>query len=162
GAPNLLSPRSYPSPLKVWEVATRRLVRRLNGHTGYCVALDFSRDGTWLASGSRDGTAILWSVGSWHPAQTLRNPDPATSFSATGRGMVDDVAFAPDGKTLAMASREGSVLLWDVASGNLLATLKGHSSAASAVEFSPDGRTLATGGGDQTVRLWNVETRREL
>ena len=76
--------------------------------------------------------------------------------------MVEDVAFSPDGKTLAMASREGTVHLWDVATGKLLETLKGHSSAVDAVVFSPDGRTLASGGSDQTVRLWNVETRREL
>ena len=79
-----------------------------------------------------------------------------------GRGMVEDVAFSPDGKTLAMASREGNVQLWDVATGKLLETLKGHSSAVDAVVFSPDGRTLASGSNDQTVRLWNVETRREL
>ena len=76
--------------------------------------------------------------------------------------MVEDVAFSPDGKTLAMASREGNVQLWDVATGKLLETLKGHSSAVRAVVFSPDGRTLASGSSDQTVRLWNVETRREL
>ena len=60
--------------------------------------------------------------------------------------MVEDVAFSPDGKTLAMASREGNVQLWDVATGKLLETLKGHSSAVLAVAFSPDGRTLASGG----------------
>ena len=60
-------------------------------------------------------------------------------------GMVEDVAFSPDGKTLAMASREGTVQLWDVATGKLLETLKGHSSAVRAVVFSPDGRTLASG-----------------
>jgi WD40 repeat protein/tetratricopeptide (TPR) repeat protein len=162
GTPNILSPASSPSPLKVWDVATRRLIRRLNGHMGYCVSLDFSRDGTRLASGSRDGTALIWTTGTWKLAQTLRNPDPGITMPQIERGMVDDVAFSPDGKILAMASREGSVLLWDVAGGKLLATLKGHSSAVSAVVFSPDGRTLATGGGDQTVRLWNVETRREL
>ncbi len=72
------------------------------------------------------------------------------------------MAFSPDGKTLAMASRERNVQLWDVATGKILETLKGHSSAVLAVVFSPDGRTLASGGSDQTVRLWNVETRREL
>jgi WD40 repeat protein/serine/threonine protein kinase/tetratricopeptide (TPR) repeat protein len=162
GSPNVLFNAVAPNPLKVWEVATRRLIRRLGGHTGYCVSLDFSRDGKRLASGSRDGTAIVWSTDSWKATHTLRNPDPATIFGQGGRGMVEAVAFAPDGETLAMASREGSVLLWGVADGELRATLKGHSSAVSAAAFSPDGRTLATGGFDHTVRLWNVATRREL
>ena len=162
GSPNLISPNSYPSPLKVWEVATRRLVRRLSGHTGFCVSVAFSSDGTRMASGSRVGTSILWSTKSWKATHTLRNPDPGSGFGQAGKSMVGDVAFSPDSKTLAMASREGSVLLWDVAGGKLLATLKGHSGAVSALAFSPDGRTLATGGGDLTVRLWNFETRREL
>src|SRR5262249_8961827 len=149
GSPNLFSPKRSPNPLKVWEVATRRLIRRLSGHTGYCISLDFSKDGARLASGSRDGTAIIWSTESWRATQILRNPDPGTTYSQTGVAVVGDVAFSPDGKTLAMASRERSVLLWDVATGRLLETLKGHSSGVSAVVFSPDGRTLVTGGSDQ-------------
>jgi WD40 repeat protein/tetratricopeptide (TPR) repeat protein len=163
GAKNLLMGGSFATPLKVWEVTTRRLIRRLNGHTNYCISLDFSRDGTLLASASRDGTAILWSTKTWKATQTLHNADKDSVFRESGRrGMVEDVAFSPDGKLLAMASREGTVQLWDVAPGKLLATLKGHSSAVEAVVFSPDGRTLVSGGTDQTVRLWNVETRREL
>ena len=76
--------------------------------------------------------------------------------------MVEGVAFSPDGNTLALASRDAHVHLWDVATGRLVAPLKGHSSAVTAVVFSPDGRTLASGSADNTVRLWNVETRREL
>src|SRR5579884_12549 len=162
GSKNVYRNESLPVPLKVWEVATRRLIRRLNGHTNFCVSLDFSRDGKLLASGSRDGTSILWSTQTWNKAQTLQNPDKDSLFSAGLRGMVEDVAFSPDGKTLALASREGNVHLWDVATGKLLETLKGHSSAVRAVVFSPDGRTLASGSGDQTVRLWNVETGRQL
>jgi WD40 repeat protein/tetratricopeptide (TPR) repeat protein len=162
GTPRMFTPESLPSPLKVWEVATRRLIRRLSGHTGFCVSLEFSSDGARLASGSRDGTAILWSTASWTATQTLKNPDKSSAFSQAESSMVDDVSFSPDGKTLAMASRGGIVQLWDVAGGKLLASLKGHSNAVSAVAFSPDGRTLASGGADKTVRLWNVETRREL
>jgi len=163
GSKNMLMGLSSPSPLKVWEVATRRLIRRLSGHTGYCIALDFSRDGTLLASGSRDGTAIVWSTDSWKAMKTLENPEPDSVFGRSGlKGMVEAVAFSPDGKVLALASREGTVQLWDVADGKLLDMLKGHSSGVESVAFSPDGRTLASGSGDQTVRLWNVETRREL
>jgi WD40 repeat protein len=162
GARWSFNPGGPPFPLKVWEVANRRLIL-LNGHTGFCMSLDFSRDPGapgLLASGSRDGTAILWSTETWKALQTLQNPDKDSLYG--GRGTVEGVAFSPDGKTLAMASQTGNVHLWDVASGKRLETLKGHSSAAQAVVFSPDGRTLASGGADHTVRLWNVQTRRPL
>jgi WD40 repeat protein/serine/threonine protein kinase/tetratricopeptide (TPR) repeat protein len=159
----LVGGRRFPTPLKVWEVATRRLIRRLSGHTNYCVSLAFSPDGRLLASGSHDGTAIIWSTATWKAVHTLHNRVPARPEDTHYmRQMVEDVAFSPDGKTLALASRQGSVQLWDVAEGKLLRALKGHSSAVVAVAFSPDGRTLVSGGTDQTVRLWNVETRREL
>ncbi len=130
------------------------------GHINTCVSIDFSQDGSLLASGSHDGTAIIWSTTTWKTMHTLQNPEK--SSLPDGRITVEDVAFSPDGKTLALASYGGTVQLWDVATGKLLETLKGHSSAVMAVVFSPDGRTLASGSSDQTVRLWNVETRREL
>ncbi len=161
GSKGLWGGNGFPFPLKVWEVATRRLIGRLDGHANFCVSLDFSRDGSLLASGSRDGTAIIWSTKTWKAMHTLQNPDKSTILFRA-RSTVEDVAFSPDGKTLALASYEGNVQLWDVATGKLRETLKGHSSAVMAVVFSPDGRTLASGSSDQTVRLWNVETRREL
>jgi WD40 repeat protein/tetratricopeptide (TPR) repeat protein len=162
GIKQFLTPVMSPNPLKVWEVSTRRVLRPLNGHAGYCVSLDFSKDGKFLASGSYDGTAIIWSTETWAATRTLQNPDKNSPSGPVDRFMVSDVAFSPDGKTLAMASRSGNVHLWDVATGELLETLKGHSGTVRAVGFSPDGRTLASGSEDQTVRLWNVDTRREL
>lgn len=162
GSPNLYTPDATPTPLKVWDVATRRVIRRLNGHVGYCISARFSRDGTLMVSGSRDGTAIIWSTETWQPKQTLLNPDKDSLNRVGAPGMVESVDFSPDGKIMAMASREANLHLWDVASGQLLETLKGHSSSVDSVAFSPDGRTLASGSGDRTVRLWNMLTRREL
>ncbi|MET9180762.1 trypsin-like peptidase domain-containing protein [Kitasatospora aureofaciens] len=71
---------------------------------------------------------------------------------------VNSVAFSPDGRTLAAASGDKAVLLWDAATGATRTPLTGHTAAVSSVAFSPDGRTLATGSGDQTVRLWDVAT----
>ena len=145
GSKGMLMSGGSPNPLKVWDVATRRLIRRLNGHTGYCLSLDFSRDGKLLASCSRDGTAILWSTETWKATRTIQNPDKESLYKSGRPGMYDGVALSPDGKLLALASREGTVQLWDVANGNLLDSLKGHSSAVMSVIFSPDGRTLVSG-----------------
>ena len=51
---------------------------------------------------------------------------------------------------------ESIIELWDVASGTLKATLKGHTDWVNSIAFSPDGQTLASGSWDMTVKLWDV------
>ncbi|MFD5539921.1 trypsin-like peptidase domain-containing protein [Streptomyces sp. NPDC127079] len=73
-------------------------------------------------------------------------------------GYVNDVAFSPDGHTLATGSADHTVRLWDTATGTTHATLKGSTNYVYAVAFSRDGRTLAGSGADATVRLWDATT----
>jgi eukaryotic-like serine/threonine-protein kinase len=68
------------------------------------------------------------------------------------------LAFSPDGKSLATASKDRTAKLWDVATGRELATLMGHTNEVNCVAFSPDGTILASAGDDQTVRLWDRAT----
>jgi WD40 repeat protein/energy-coupling factor transporter ATP-binding protein EcfA2 len=75
---------------------------------------------------------------------------------------VRDAAFSPDGSTVATASLDGTIRLWNVATGEPRASpLRGHTGGVTAVAFSPDGRTLASGGDDRTVRLWDAGTGEE-
>ena len=66
------------------------------------------------------------------------------------------VAFSPDGRQVASGSFDGTVKLWDVASGTLVHPLNAHSSGVTSVAFSPDGRQMLSGSWDQTINLWDV------
>src|SRR5262249_28824661 len=73
--------------------------------------------------------------------------------------VVSSVAFSPDGKTLASASQDGTIKLWDVQAGKERTTLKERKEVISSVAFSPDGKTLASSGSDDgTIKLWDVQT----
>jgi len=69
---------------------------------------------------------------------------------------VTSVSFSPDGKTIASASLDGTVKLWNT-EGKLLHTLQSHTSGVSSVSFSPDGKMFASVSSDKTVKLWNTE-----
>ncbi|MFO0147398.1 MAG: NACHT and WD repeat domain-containing protein [Microcystis sp.] len=77
------------------------------------------------------------------------------------KDFVTSVNFSPDGKTLVSVSRDNTIKLWNVETGEEIRTLKGHY-GVQCVNFSPDGKTLVSGSWDNTIKLWNVETGEEI
>ncbi|HYG35859.1 MAG TPA: WD40 repeat domain-containing serine/threonine-protein kinase, partial [Clostridia bacterium] len=69
-------------------------------------------------------------------------------------GIIAWLAFSPDGNTLATASMDHSIRLWDFSARQVRATLHGHLSEVWAVAFSPDGQTLVSGAKDGSVKAW--------
>jgi WD40 repeat protein len=104
--------------LSLWDVATGRLAVTTGlGRDNYCAALRL---------------------------QGL--PEDFLMTTGLGRDEYYAVAFSPNGKTLAGCTRDGLVILWNVATGQELLTLEHANCRFLSVAFSPDGRTLAAGG----------------
>ena len=138
----------------LWDVASRRQIATFEEHTKGIFSLAYSRDGKTLASGSKDGTVLL------------RDVETGNASAISGHLPVFSMALSSDGRTLASGAG-GEILLWDAASGEQIATLKGgHTDdGIETVAFSTDG-TLASGGalsgGTRGIVLWNVASRQQI
>ncbi|AFY99280.1 AAA-like domain-containing protein [Calothrix sp. PCC 6303] len=143
-----LASASHDKTIKLWNVATGKVISTLTGHESEVRSVVYSPDGKTLASASRDNTIKLWNVATGKVISTL-----------TGhKSYVNSVVFSRDGKTLASASHDKTIKLWNVATGKVISTLTGHKSYVNSVVFSRDGKTLASASHDKTIKLWNVAT----
>ena len=134
----------------IWDVATGRKLRVLDGLTADVWSIDFSPDGRIIATA--DGTARFWDAASGRELR-ITNKRPAHR--------IHTVKFSADGRTVATVSFD-SVKIWDVDTGQQVKTLEGPSGAGICA-FSSDGRTVAAIDlNSETVRLWDAAAGREL
>nr|WP_042179802.1 helix-turn-helix domain-containing protein [Kibdelosporangium sp. MJ126-NF4]CEL14036.1 High-affnity carbon uptake protein Hat/HatR [Kibdelosporangium sp. MJ126-NF4]CTQ88402.1 High-affnity carbon uptake protein Hat/HatR [Kibdelosporangium sp. MJ126-NF4] len=134
----------------LWDVPNRARLATLDiGAVTTGVA--FSPDGSLLAVADHDNQLVtVWDIATRTRKSELRGHS----------GWARSVVFSPDGRTLASASADQTVILWDVATGSQLARVTGHKDAYfHGIDFSPDGRTIAYTSADDTVVLWDVERR---
>jgi WD40 repeat protein len=105
------------------------------------------------------GVGVLLALAVFHGSGACHGQEPKAAFRVSADRLLD-VAFSPDGKTLAVATAGGGVQLWETLTGGRRAAFGDPTSPADAVAFRPDGNLLASGGADKAVRLWDLATGR--
>jgi WD40 repeat protein len=148
----------------LWDLESRRLIRRFRAHEGRVLTVAFAPDGRRALSGGDDKTIRLWDLES---GETIREFPGHSEW-------VLSVAFSPDGR-LAYSSSGGfwanggwkdgddsAVRVWDVETGSEIRKLVGHKGLVFRVAVSPDGRRLLSGGSDRNLILWDAKTGAEI
>ncbi|MCI0746321.1 MAG: protein kinase [Verrucomicrobia subdivision 3 bacterium] len=177
----------YARTIKLWNPESGEQLGELTNHQAAIFTLAFSPDGALLASGSQDQTIRLWNTKTWGEVATLRAHEDevfSLAFSADGRRLISGgkdgsvrlwqippvkrrppewvlpepcstFAVSPDGRRLVTV--EDDYILWDLNSGEKLATLtelRGHQAGC---DFSPDGHQLLVAGPRGKIRIWDFE-----
>ena len=118
-----------------------------SAHDRVIIRLAFSPDGHWLASASSDKTAKLWK----NKANQL---DLQKTFPHSNR--VYAVAFSPNSKTLATATKNGQIGLFSVITEQKRFIKQAHQGRINSVNFDASGTLLVSGGADGHTRLWEI------
>ena len=151
----LLGPQSEVGLKDSTNLFARSGPRFRNDHT-----LAFSPDGKSVVAArnslSERGVFVL-SVWDLQSGEETVIPDDPEHIEHTGS--ISSLAFSADRRTLATASFDHSIRLWDFVTGQRLRTLQGHANEVWSIAFSPDGRTVLSGAKDGGVKLWPIHAQ---
>lgn len=128
------------SPISAGNADEMEQVKTFYGSSYYTRSLDFSSDGQFLAFSSDYSNRYNIDI------VRLSTLTKESTINTDHQGYIEDVAFSPDGSSIASISDDSKVKIWNSADGQLRNNLEGHKGLGLCVGFSPDGQTLASGG----------------
>ena len=153
-----LATGSFEKVVRVWDLESDQEAITLRGHPEMVMGVSFTASGDQLVSHSLEGTVRVWDA---TPLGAAASAGQRTLRGHTGVVLAMSAARSslPDGAVmLASASRDGTVRLWDAATGETIRTLGSDVGPMAYVSFSRDGRRLASSDYSGNVRVWDTAT----
>jgi len=168
-----LATASRDRTVRVWDASSGKELLNLKDNPGNVWSVAYSPDGKKLAS-----TAGQWDKNKkeWQGEIKVRDASSGKVLQSFA-GHSDEIkriVYSPDGKWLASAGKDKTIILWDAASGKPVQTLKGHGGDIEGIAFSPDSKRLASASGVMEtkdkktfteageLKIWNVAAGKEL
>jgi WD40 repeat protein len=134
--------------LLLWDLATRRRIHTLTGHTDRVLACAIAPDGRRAISAAADRTLRIWDL----------ETGSALSILTGHTADVTGCAFTGDGRRIVSRSKDGRIGLWDGGSGSLVAFTTGHTDWVNAFALAEEEGVVYSCSEDQTVRAWDLVT----
>ncbi|KAF9532157.1 WD40 repeat-like protein [Crepidotus variabilis] len=127
----------------------------LEVHTDEVWNIGWSHDGNYLASASRDKSAIIWRRGS---SNNSTSPGEWTAYLVLRdhQDPVGCLAWSLDDKVL-LTSSEQVIKMWNASTGACIRTLEDHTETVTALAWLPDGSGFISGGLDRKITIWNAD-----
>lgn len=139
--------------LRLWDVASAKVLRCVAGGGSSVYSVGFSPDGTLVVAGNMRSPTRAWDAATGLPVLSLLSGGRVGSA-------VKLAVYSPDGNSIA-GNQLGTVCLWDAANGQERWRAKGHGSWIAGLAFSPDGKILATRDLKEVI-LWEAATGAEI
>ncbi len=138
-----------------WDLMYRQVAIALSLDDSAAHSLAFSQDGETLITGSYRKIKV-WRKSCQGKLEPF-NSEPFHTLMGHSH-IVRSLAVSRDDNILVSGSRDKTIKIWDLDTGELLRTLKGHEDGVDAIALSPDGEIIASGSSDKTIKLWHLHT----
>jgi WD40 repeat protein len=121
-------------------------------HTAGVAAVAARPDGREFVTVGGDGFVRVWALDDANTLAARLTFEPVANPAGTGAFVLSAAAYAPDGKSFAVAGQEGLVRLYDAQTGRESRTLRGATDWVTGLGFAADGKTVYAAGADKAVR----------
>jgi WD40 repeat protein/tRNA A-37 threonylcarbamoyl transferase component Bud32 len=145
---NVLAVGDRVGQVRLWNSTGRRTEGFQILHSARVRTLFFTKDGTSLCSLDAMGVVKRSKIPTGEQITLVRMP---TNYNS--------IAFSSDASRIALGIRR-EVRVYDLSSGELISTLRGHRETIGGLAYAPGDRLLASGSQDETIRVWDTATEK--